>query len=84
MVTPNPRDAEPLPAEEGSAPDLMPTDGDKPREIGKRAHDDVSSPRKDTDLEGLESQRKRAPHDAPTRRSDDADEIDEIDKTGDR
>ena len=70
MATPKRTDAEPLPAGNRPYPGPLPTDGDKVREVGKRAYDDVRGPKKDTDQTGLDSQRKRAPDGAPTRRSE--------------
>lgn len=73
MVTPKRPDAEPRPAEKGAGPGPLPTDGDTVREIGKRAYQDALGPRKDTDQEGRDDQRRRAPDDAPTHRSDKTD-----------
>ena len=70
MVAPKPPDPTPVPPEERPRPGALPAHGDGVREVGKRAHDDSKSPRKDTDQAGFDSQRQRAPQDAPTRRSD--------------
>ncbi len=66
-------DPEPLAPEEQPQPHAMPTEGDEVRGVGRRAFDDVRSGRKDTDQDGRDEQRGKAPPDAPTRRSGVAD-----------
>jgi hypothetical protein len=61
--------SQPLPPEERPLPGPMPTEGDEVRDIGKRAGDDLKSPRKDTDEAGYDTQRKNAPETSPTKRS---------------
>ena len=58
-----------LPPEERPRPGPLPAEDDPVREVGKRALDDVESPKKDTDESGYEGQRGKAPADAPTKRS---------------
>lgn len=70
MATPKLPDSEPLAPEEQPRPGPLPTEGDEVRDVGKRALDDVRSPRKDTDQTGFDRQRGRAPGNAPTRRSE--------------
>jgi hypothetical protein len=58
-----------LPPEKRFRPGPMPTQGDETREVGKRAHDDVQSRKKDTDEAGYDRQRGQAPSDSPIKRS---------------
>ena len=69
MATSKDSGQQPLPPEERPRPGPLPTEGDEVRDVGKRAHDDVESPRKDTDESGYKSQRDKAPPNAPTKRS---------------
>lgn len=62
-------DEEPLAPEEQPQPNVMPTEGDEVRGVGRRAFEDVRSGKKDTDQAGRDQQRNQAPPDAPTRRS---------------
>jgi len=60
---------EPLPDEDRPRPGPLPTDGDKVREVGKRALDDAKGPKKDTDETGYDKQRESAPPQSPVKRS---------------
>jgi hypothetical protein len=60
----------PFPPAEAPATEKYPTTGDGPREVFKRAQDDLRKGRTDTDQAGRDMQRSEAPPDAPTRRSD--------------
>ena len=62
-------EAEPLAPDEPGKTGQMPTEGDKVREVGRRALDDVSRGRQDTDQAGRDEQRRQAPPGAPTKRS---------------
>jgi hypothetical protein len=77
MATRKRADSDPLPSEEQPRPGPLPTEGDKVREVGKRGHDDVRSPRKDTDQAGFNRQRETAPDTSPTHRSDKTDGTDD-------
>ena len=66
-------ESEPLAPEEQPQPHTMPTEGDEVRGVGRRAFEDVSSGRQDTDEAGRDQQRNKAPSDAPTKRSGVAD-----------
>lgn len=61
--------SKPLPPEDRPRPGPLPAEDDPVREVGKRALNDVESPKKDTDESGYEGQRVKAPSDAPTKRS---------------
>lgn len=67
---------EPVPPGKRPAPGPMPTDGDGPREVFKRGNEDLRS-RQDTDQEGWNAQRQKAPPPSPTRRSDKTDGVDD-------
>jgi hypothetical protein len=69
MATSKDPGSRPLPAEEQPHPGPMPTQGDRVRGVGERAHDDVESPKQDTDQSGYEKQRDDAPQHSPTKRS---------------
>ena len=77
MSTKKRTDAGALPPEERPRPGPLPTEGDEPREVGKRAYEDARGPKKDTDQSGFATQRKEAPPTAPTRRSDKTDGTDD-------
>lgn len=69
MATRKKPDSEALPAEKRFRPGPMPTQGEEVREVGKRAVEDVTSRKKDTDATGYQQQREEAPSDAPTKRT---------------
>lgn len=67
----------PFPPAEAPATEKYPTTGDGPREVFKRAQDDLRKGRTDTDQAGRDMQRRKAPPEAPTRRSDKTDGVDD-------
>lgn len=69
MPTSNKDSEQPLAPEDQPQPHSMPTEGDEVRDIGKRAADDVKSPKKNTDEAGYDTQRAKAPSESPTKRS---------------
>ena len=68
---------EPFPPAEAPAPEKYPTTGAGPRDVFRRAEDDLEQGRQDTDQAGRDMQRRKAPPEAPTRRSDKTDGVDD-------
>ncbi len=77
MASTKPTRPAPFPPAEAPAPEKYPTTGDGPREVFRRAEDDLKRGRQDTDQAGRDMQRSEAPPDSPTRRSDKSDGIDD-------
>ncbi len=69
MPTSKQPESQPMPPEEQPQPGPLPTEGDEVREVGKRAHDDATGPKKDTDESGYDRQRADGPPSSPTKRS---------------
>jgi len=69
MATSKEAVSRPLPPEDQFHPGPMPTEGDRVRDVGKRAHDDLTGPEKNTDEAGYDTQREKAPESSPTKRS---------------